>query len=50
MIEPATGSLGVYGIDGDVNDFVEAQDVAPYLDGDRTLRVVARRPPRSNRG
>ncbi len=32
MIEPATGSLGVYGIDGDVNDFVEAQGVAPYLD------------------
>jgi uncharacterized protein len=32
MLEPATGSLGVYGIDGDVNDFVEAQGVAPYLD------------------
>ncbi len=32
MLEPAAGSLGVYGIDGDVNDFVEVQGVAPYLE------------------
>ncbi len=32
MLEPATGSLGVYGIDGTVNDFVEAQGVAAYLE------------------
>ena len=31
MLEPAAGSLGVYGIDGSVNDFVEAQGVAEYL-------------------
>jgi Fe-S-cluster containining protein len=32
MLEPATGSLGVYGVDGDVNDFVEAQGVGPYVE------------------
>lgn len=32
MLEPAAGSLGVYGIEGDVNAFVEAQGVAPYLE------------------
>ena len=31
-LEPAAGSLGVYGIDGDVDHFVESQGVAPYLD------------------
>ena len=31
-LEPAAGSLGVYGIDGDVDHFVEAQGVAPYLE------------------
>jgi Fe-S-cluster containining protein len=31
MIEPAVGSLGDYGIDGDVNSFLEAQGIAPYL-------------------
>jgi len=31
-LEPAAGSLGVYGIDGDVNDFVEAQGVGSYLE------------------
>ena len=31
-LEPAAGSLGVYGIDGDVEHFVEAQGVAPYLE------------------
>ena len=31
-LEPAAGSLGVYGIDGDVAHFVESQGVAPYLD------------------
>jgi Fe-S-cluster containining protein len=30
-LEPAAGSLGVYGIDGDVGNFVEAQDVGSYL-------------------
>ncbi len=32
MLEPAAGSLGVYGIDGTVNDFVEAQGVGTYLE------------------
>jgi Fe-S-cluster containining protein len=31
-LEPAAGSLGVYGVDGDVNAFVEGQGVAPYLE------------------
>jgi Fe-S-cluster containining protein len=31
-LEPAAGSLGVYGIDGDVDRFVETQGVAPYLE------------------
>ncbi len=31
-LEPAVGSLGVYGIDGTVNDFVEAQGIAQYLE------------------
>jgi hypothetical protein len=32
MLEPAVGSLGVYGIDGDVNSFLEAQGVGDYLE------------------
>jgi Fe-S-cluster containining protein len=32
MLEPAAGSLGVYGSDGDVNNFVEAQGVGDYLE------------------
>lgn len=32
MLEPAKGSRGVYGIDGTVNDFVEAQGVAAHLE------------------
>jgi Fe-S-cluster containining protein len=32
MLEPAAGSLGIYGIDGDVNEFVEAQGVEAYLE------------------
>lgn len=32
LLEPAAGSLGVYGVGGDVNSFVEAQGVGPYLD------------------
>jgi uncharacterized protein len=32
MLEPAPDSLGVYGIDGDVNDFLDAQGVGPYLE------------------
>jgi Fe-S-cluster containining protein len=31
MLEPAKGSLGVYGIAGTVNDFVEAEGVGVYL-------------------
>jgi Fe-S-cluster containining protein len=31
MLEPAVGSLGDYGIDGDVNGFLEAQGVGDYL-------------------
>jgi Fe-S-cluster containining protein len=31
MLEPAVGSLGAYGIDGDVNSFLEAQGVGDYL-------------------
>jgi Fe-S-cluster containining protein len=30
-LEPAAGSLGVYGTDGTVNDFLEAQGVRPHL-------------------
>jgi Fe-S-cluster containining protein len=32
MLEPAVGSLGDYDIDGDVNCFLEAQGVKPYLE------------------
>jgi Fe-S-cluster containining protein len=32
MLEPAVGSLGNYGIDGDVDSFLKAQDVSPYLE------------------
>ena len=32
MLEPAVGSLGVYGIAGTVSDFVEAQGVDEYLE------------------
>jgi Fe-S-cluster containining protein len=31
-LEPAVGSLGVYGVDSTVNDFVEAQGVDAYLE------------------
>ena len=31
-LEPAAGSLGVYGGDGAVNDFLDAQGVASYLE------------------
>jgi len=31
-LEPAAGSLGVYGLDGTVNNFVEAQGVGAYLE------------------
>jgi uncharacterized protein len=31
-LEPAGGSLGVYGDDGMVHDFLDAQNVAPHLD------------------
>lgn len=31
-LEPAAGSLGVYGDDGAVNDFLDAQGVAKYLE------------------
>jgi len=31
MLEPAAGSLGVYGIDGLVDDFLAAQGVGEYL-------------------
>ncbi len=31
-LEPAAGSLGVYGGDGAVNDFLDAQGVAKYLE------------------
>ncbi|HZC45556.1 MAG TPA: YkgJ family cysteine cluster protein, partial [Candidatus Acidoferrum sp.] len=32
MLEPAAGSLGVYGVDGAASDFVEAQGVREYLE------------------
>jgi Fe-S-cluster containining protein len=32
MLEPAAGSLGVYGIDGIVDDFLAAQGVGDYLE------------------
>lgn len=42
-LEPAPGSLGVYGNDGTVGDFLEAQDVAEYLDAnDRYRRLIPR--------
>ena len=31
MLEPAAGSLGVYGVDGTASDFIESQGVVPYL-------------------
>jgi len=31
MLEPAEGSLGVYGVDGDVDGFLAAQGVGDYL-------------------
>jgi Fe-S-cluster containining protein len=31
-LEPAKGSRGIYGVDGTVNDFVEAQGVGEYLE------------------
>jgi hypothetical protein len=31
MLEPAAGSLGVYGVDGDVHNFLAAQGVDEYL-------------------
>jgi uncharacterized protein len=33
MLEPAVRSLGVYDIDGTVNDFVEAQGIGAHLEG-----------------
>jgi len=30
-LEPAVGSLGIYGVDGNVGDFLAAQDVGEYL-------------------
>ncbi len=42
-LEPAPGSLGVYGDDGTVGDFLEGQDVAEYLDAnDRYRRLIPR--------
>ncbi len=42
-LEPASGSLGVYGDDDTVSDFLEAQDVAEYLDAnDRYRRLIPR--------
>ena len=32
QLEPAAGSLGVYGVAGTVAEFLEGQKVAPYLD------------------
>ena len=40
MLEPAAGSLSVYGIDGDVNDFVGGQGVAPYLDANARYALL----------
>jgi hypothetical protein len=31
-LEPAKGSLGVYGVDGTVNNFIEAQGVGEYFE------------------
>jgi len=42
-LEPAAGSLGVYGDGGTVGNFLEAQDAAEYFDAnDRYRRLVAR--------
>jgi Fe-S-cluster containining protein len=42
-LAPAEGSLGVYGGDGTIADFIEAQDVAEYLDAnDRYRRLIPR--------
>ena len=42
-LEPALGSLGVYGDDRTIGDFLEAQEVAEYLDAnDRYRRLIPR--------
>lgn len=41
-LEPATGSLGVYGIDATVNDFVEAQGVGAYLEANERYASLLR--------
>jgi len=38
QLEPAQGSLGVYGADGTVEAFLTAQDVAPYLQTNERYR------------
>ena len=38
QLEPAQGSLGVYGADGTVEGFLTAQDVAPYLQANEHYR------------
>jgi Fe-S-cluster containining protein len=39
-LEPAKGSLGVYGVDGTVNDFVESQGVGEYLEASARYRSL----------
>ena len=48
-LEPAKGSLGVYGVDGTVNNFIEAQAVGEYFEAITRYSVVARRLSRANR-
>jgi Fe-S-cluster containining protein len=38
QLEPATGSLGIYGEDGTIADFLAAQDVAEYLAANEPYR------------
>lgn len=39
-LEPAAGSLGVYGTDGAVNDFLDAQGVGPHLEANARYRSL----------
>ncbi|HXZ82385.1 MAG TPA: hypothetical protein VED84_01385 [Acidimicrobiales bacterium] len=41
-LEPASGSAGVYGEQGDVGQFLAAQGVAPYLEAIERYRTLVR--------
>src|SRR4029077_16862345 len=37
-LEPASGSLGIYGVNGTIADFLETQGVREYLDANQAYR------------